>query len=105
MSASKTTKFKYFGASWTNVLPKASRSESPLVPISSGPALGSAVVVLPDASIQISPYVLLRNAQLAQRRQQFLIAELYTAVPERRPLHERDAATLDGVCDNHGRFN
>src|SRR5271166_139202 len=106
MSASKTTNFGYRGASCTRALPNASRRESPLVPMSSGPPPGSAAVVmadvLPVASIQVSFYIVLGNTQFAQCGDQLFVAEFYAAMPERRCLHERDASTLESVRDNHG---
>src|SRR5579862_674942 len=93
MSASSTTSLGNSSARPDNALPNASRSESPLEPMSAGAS--DAIEILPD--------LFMRGTQRGERVIGLLAGELHAAVPGGHVLHVRHALALDGVGDDDAR--
>src|SRR5580692_674123 len=93
MSASSTTSFGYSFASEESVLPNASRSESPLEPMSAG-ASEVAIEKLHD-------FVCVR-AECGERFFALRARQFHTAMPLRLAFHVRHAFALHGMADEHG---
>src|ERR1700685_2753194 len=93
MSASRTTSLGNSSARPDSALPNASRSESPLVPMSAGAS--DAIEELLD--------LLARRAERGERFVGLLVGELDAAVPGGLVFHVRNALALDGVGDDDAR--
>src|SRR5579862_6120500 len=94
MSASSTTRFGNSSANAESALPKASRSESPLVPISAGASEVAGIEPFLD--------FLARGAQRAQGFVGLRFGQFHAAMPLRHVFHERNALAFDRVRDDDG---
>src|SRR3569833_1503756 len=89
MSASSTTSLGNSSASDDSVLPKASRSESPLLAIRAGLDIEQFLDFIGAA------------AQRLQRFQRLFARHLHAAVPGGDVFHVRHTLALDGMGDDH----
>src|SRR5678810_586203 len=97
MSASSTTSSGYCDAKPESALPNASRSESPLLPISCGAASADAIEQPPDFAFIA-----------AERRKTvrgLRTGKFHAAMPVRHVFHERNALSFDRVRNSDGRFS
>src|ERR1700741_4599217 len=90
MSASSTTSLGNSSARPESALPNASRSESPLEPMSAGAS--DAIEILLD--------VLVRGAERGERVLGLLAGKLHAAVPRGHVLHSGHALALGDVSDD-----
>src|SRR3569832_158193 len=92
MSASSTTCFGNSSASPDSALPKASRRESPLVPMSAGASADRLIQILLDLPA--------RHFERQQSLFGLFAGEFHAAVPGRYVLHVGNALALYGVGDD-----
>src|SRR5690349_3981307 len=96
MSASSTTTLGRSRDHSTSALPKASRNESPLVPMRCGAAFSTTAI---DKALDLLRF----GVECGERVADLLGRQLHAAVPRRLIFHVTDALALCGVGDDHRR--